>query len=83
MFNDDSDKPIRRRDFFRRGLLEFFKPIDRAMEPIKRVAQQFDALDRGSEPSAPLAASPDGPPMAETGESADVPPDSSKPTDTA
>jgi ferredoxin-type protein NapG len=50
---DPSPKPIRRRDFFRRGLAEFLKPLDRALEPVKRVARHFDALDRGPDPLIP------------------------------
>src|SRR6185295_14647591 len=52
---DQPEKPIRRRDFFRRGLMELFKPLDRAMEPIKRAAQHFDALDRMGGPAEPEA----------------------------
>ena len=57
MANEDPDKSIRRRDFFRRGILELFKHADKALDPVKRVAQQFDALDRGIGAGAAAAAS--------------------------
>jgi ferredoxin-type protein NapG len=55
MASEKPDKPLRRRDFFRRGLLELFKPLDKALEPVKRVARQFDALDRGIVPGSAAA----------------------------
>jgi ferredoxin-type protein NapG len=47
------DKPVPRRRFFREGLLELFKPLARSMEPLRRVAEQFGALEESVAPKAP------------------------------
>jgi ferredoxin-type protein NapG len=65
MMRDPTDNPIRRRDFFRRGLVELFKPIDKAMEPVARVARQFSQLDQGTPAPAEVPPPAPAPPPTE------------------
>jgi ferredoxin-type protein NapG len=44
--DDDDNKPMPRRRFFREGLLELFKPLARTVEPLQRVAEQIGAMDQ-------------------------------------
>jgi MauM/NapG family ferredoxin protein len=39
------DNPINRRKFFREGLRELFRPLERAIAPIERAAEQLAAMD--------------------------------------
>jgi ferredoxin-type protein NapG len=54
MADDDDQKPVPRRRFFREGLLELFKPLARSVEPISRVAEQLGALDQPVAPPPPV-----------------------------
>ncbi|HET6248830.1 MAG TPA: 4Fe-4S dicluster domain-containing protein [Tepidisphaeraceae bacterium] len=40
-----SDKPMNRRRFFREGLFELLKPLDRVVRPIEELAKQVGKLD--------------------------------------
>jgi len=50
------DKPMDRRRFFRRGLAELLKPLDRKMAPIERVVHEIGKLDAPHPASAPPSA---------------------------
>jgi len=54
----DPDKKIHRRDFFRKGLLELFKPIDKAIEPLHRAASEFKKLEQSGLPQQGRRATP-------------------------
>lgn len=51
MADSDPNNKIKRRDFFRKGLLELFKPIDRTMARIHEAAGQFKALEKPPQPT--------------------------------
>jgi ferredoxin-type protein NapG len=51
MANDD--KPLDRRQFFRRGLGELLKPIAKSLEPVERVIDEFE--NAGKKYSSPAA----------------------------
>ena len=44
------ERPINRRMFFRHGLSEMLKPLIKSAEPLRRVAKQFEDLERQSSP---------------------------------
>lgn len=39
-----ADKPMDRRQFFRKGLSELFKPLANALEPVERTIKEFEKL---------------------------------------
>lgn len=47
------DEQIDRRRFFREGLRQLFKPVEKAAAPVERFAREFAKLDRPPEPAAP------------------------------
>lgn len=53
MLNDDENKPVPRRRFFREGLLELMKPLGRSLAPLQRAAEQLSALEEPVAPPAP------------------------------
>jgi ferredoxin-type protein NapF len=53
------DKPMNRRRFFRQGLAELFKPLDRVVRPIEELARQVGKLDH------PLPSAQQSPPPVE------------------
>ncbi len=42
---DDDDSPLNRRQFFRSGLRELFKPLGKVAAPLERVLDQIHAMD--------------------------------------
>jgi len=52
--DDDNNKPMPRRRFFREGLFELFKPLARTVEPLRRVAEQLGTLDQPAPPPVPV-----------------------------
>ena len=49
------EKPLDRRQFFRRGLGELLKPLAGALEPLTKTLGEIERLDRGTKPAAGLA----------------------------
>lgn len=45
MPDDDDDKPIDRRRFFRQGLRELLKPLAQAVEPLERMAHELGSME--------------------------------------
>ena len=63
MPDNDEEKPLNRRSFFRDGLFEMLKPlakpIERKIAPFERLAEQFSQFDEtGMLPSPPARRSP-------------------------
>src|SRR5690242_5341502 len=50
---DADDKPIDRRRFFRAGLAELFKPLSKAMRPLKAMAHEIGKLEDPVAPTPP------------------------------
>ncbi len=46
------DQPVDRRRFFRQGLRELFKPLQKAIDPLERVARELGAMS-AQEPAGP------------------------------
>src|SRR5207253_130105 len=57
MPDDDTDKPLNRRSFFRDGLFDLLKPlakpIERKLAPLERITEEFRRLEEGYAPSSP------------------------------
>lgn len=57
-----ADKPMDRRQFFRKGLTELFKPLANALDPVERTIREFEKLSNRSSTSSPVGASSATPP---------------------
>jgi MauM/NapG family ferredoxin protein len=60
--NNDDDKPLNRRSFFRDGLFELLrplsKPIERKLAPIERITEEFRRLEEGDAPKPGASPTP-------------------------